>query len=49
MKYAQPSKNMVIQAGVELTEMERVVQGPKLWRANQLSLKDYAKMTEPSK
>ena len=29
-KYAQPSKNMVIKAGVELCETGRVVNGPPL-------------------
>ena len=45
--YAQPSKNMIIQAGVSVIERDKVLGGLPLDIQSRISLKDYKKMIDP--
>lgn len=46
-RYAKPTKNMVVVAGVGVNEDGKIVAGPKLKLKGKLSLKEYAKINEP--
>jgi hypothetical protein len=43
----KPTANMIVQAGVELRDREKLVTGPEVQYDNRLSLKEYRKLDDP--